>query len=146
MKTLFSVVLVCATVVLYGQDPIDNWDVFARVNFVEKLITELNEYYLVPQFDARIKEYEGKDFIIAGHYVPFDLVNEDAIVLSKYPYAQCFFCGGAGPESVVEVVFISGIPTIKFDQFITIKGKLRLNAVDVNHLNFILEDAKLIKD
>jgi hypothetical protein len=67
-------------------------------------------------------------------------------VISKYPYAQCFFRGGAGPESIAEIVFAFKRPRLKVDEIIWVKGKLKINATEVNHLNFILADAESIND
>ena len=122
----------------------DGWTLFAKVKFVSKFFNEYKEYFLVPSFDSKIKSYEGMELTLRGHYMPMDLENNKAIILSKYPYAQCFFCGGAGPESVAEIVFPSKHPKLKADQIITVVGKLQLNNTDVNHLNFILKDASLI--
>ena len=122
----------------------DGWILFAKVKFVSKFFNEYKEYFQVPSFDSKIKSYEGMELTLRGHYMPMDLENNKAIILSKYPYAQCFFCGGAGPESVAEIVFPSKRPKLKADQIITVVGKLQLNNTDVNHLNFILKDASLI--
>jgi hypothetical protein len=122
----------------------EGWDTLARVPFHSKFFKEHNEYFLVPTFDAAIRSREGKEIILKGHYMPFDL-PEKSVILSKYPYAACFFCGGAGPESVAEVVFLNKPPRFRADQIITVKGKLKLNDKDVSHLNFILMDAELIK-
>jgi hypothetical protein len=117
----------------------EGWDIFARVKFTEQTIQ--NEYYLVPFLDTRIKSFEGKVISLKGYYLPMDLADDRTIILSKNPYSMCFFCGGAGPESVAEIIFSSKRPKLKPDQVITITGKLKLNARDIEHMNFILEDA-----
>lgn len=122
----------------------DGWDTLARVPFHSKFFKEHNEYFLVPTFQTAIRAREGKEIVLKGHYMPFDLPDK-SIILSKYPYAACFFCGGAGPESVAEVVFAVKPPRFKADQIITVKGKLKLNDSDVSHLNFIVTDAELVK-
>ncbi|MCU0420237.1 MAG: DUF3299 domain-containing protein [Cyclobacteriaceae bacterium] len=122
----------------------EGWDTLARVPFHSKFFKEHNEYFLVPTFHSGIRAREGKEITLKGHFMPFDLPDK-SIILSKYPYAACFFCGGAGPESVAEVVFASKPPRFKADQIITVKGKLKLNDNDVSHLNFILTEAELIK-
>lgn len=122
----------------------DGWDTLARVPFHSKFFKEHNEYFLVPTFQTAIRAREGKEIVLKGHYMPFDLPDK-SIILSKYPYAACFFCGGAGPESVAEVVFAAKPPRFKADQIITVKGKLKLNDSDVSHLNFIVTDAELVK-
>lgn len=125
--------------------PADGWNVFAEVKFNVKFFKEWNESFLVPHFDNQIKALEGKEITLRGHNMPMDLEDSNTIIISKYPYAQCFFCGGAGPESVAEIVLLSKRPKLKADQIVTVTGRLQLNATDVNHLNFILNDASLIK-
>lgn len=122
----------------------DGWLLFAKVKFNSVFFKEYKENFLVPVFDRTIKSYEGKEITLRGHYLPMDLENDRVILLSKYPYAQCFFCGGAGPESVAEIVFSTKYPKLKTDQIITVVGKLKLNDKDVNHLNFILNEASIL--
>lgn len=122
----------------------DTWELFAKVKFTSKFYKEFNEYFLTPKFDDNIKKLEGKEVILKGHYLPFDLANKQLIVISKFPFAQCFFCGGAGPESVAEVHFKEKPRKFKADEIITVKGRLKLNDNDVSHVNFILEDAELV--
>ncbi len=124
----------------------EGWQLFERVRFVEKYFKELNDYYLAPSFDSSIKAHEGKEITLKGHYIPVDMDEPDEIILSKSPYSMCFFCGGAGPETVAEVYFSSKRPKFKSDQMITVKGKLELNSTDVNHMNFILRNATVISE
>jgi len=137
-------ILVCVLFFLPTYNAVDGWTLFAKVAFKSKFIKEYNEKFLVPSFDSIIKAREGSEIILKGYYMPFDLPNK-SIILSKNPYASCFFCGGAGPESVAQIYFSSKPPKFKTDQRIEVKGKLRLNDVDVNQLNFILEEAEIIK-
>ncbi len=122
----------------------DGWAILAKVKFIQKFFAEYNEYYLSPFFDSGIRAREGKEFILRGHYLPLDLSDRKTIILSKVPYSMCFFCGGAGPESVVEIVFTEKAPRFKSDQVITVKGILKLNETDINHMNFILTNASLV--
>jgi hypothetical protein len=123
----------------------DGWDLFARVKFTAKFYKELNEYFLAPFFDTKIKFYEGKEITLEGYYLPYDMDDKNSVVISKNPYSSCFFCGGAGPESVAEIIFTLKPPRFKPDQIITVKGILKLNGSDVNHMNFILKEATLDK-
>ncbi len=126
-----------------GQSP-DGWTEFARVKFTSKFFKELNEYFLVPFLDSRIKALEGKEITLEGHYMPMDMEDNRVIIISKYPYSQCFFCGGAGPESVAEIIFSTKAPRFKADQIVAVTGTLKLNDRDINHMNFILENAKSV--
>lgn len=127
--------------------PVTNgWLLFERVKFTSRYYEELKDYFLAPFFDSKIRQYENQEIMLKGHYMPLDLEEKNVIVLSKYPYAACFFCGGAGPESVAEIRFKEKPPRFKTDQIIQLSGKLKLNDKDVNHLNFILTDAVLISE
>jgi len=139
----FIVVFFLISLLNAPAKPPDSWEIFARVKFSSKLFKELNEYFLVPVFDSKIKAYEGHEITLRGHYMPMELDDNKVIILSKFPYSQCFFCGGAGPESVAEIYFSSKRPRLKTDQVITVTGTLKLNALDINHMNFILENARI---
>ena len=58
-------------------------------------------------------------------------------ILSKGPMSSCFFCGVGGPETAIELEFISK-PTFKTDDIITVTGVLKLNSENVEHFNYIL--------
>lgn len=125
--------------------PVTNaWLLFEKVKYTEKFYKEVNEYYLTPFFDSKIRQYENHEIILKGHFIPFDLEEKNVIILSKYPYSACFFCGGAGPESVAEIRFKKKPPKFKGDQIIQVSGKLKLNDKDINHMNFILTDASIV--
>ncbi|MBT1704627.1 hypothetical protein [Chryseosolibacter indicus] len=140
MNILFAIMLAIGVT---KQPPSNGWDIFAKVKFTPQLVKDVNEYFLIPFFDSRIRFYEGKELTLEGYYIPMDLEGRYTIVLSKSPYAQCFFCGGAGPESISEIIFASKPPKFKADQIIKVSGTLKLNDKDINHLNFILENATL---
>lgn len=123
----------------------DGWSVFAQVKFIPKYYAKYKEHFLFPEFDARIRLMEGREITLQGYYLPYELADKSAVIISRYPYSACFFCGGAGPESVAEVVFNGKPPKFKADQIITVRGTLKLNDTDVDHLNFILLNATLVQ-
>jgi len=143
MKRCILILIFLCGGITHAHSP-DGWMLFGKVKFNPRFFKEYNEYFVVPTFDSKIKSFEGTEITLRGHYLPMDLENNRVILLSKYPYSQCFFCGGAGPESVAEIVFPSKHPKLKADQIITVVGKLQLNDIDVTHMNFILKDASLI--
>lgn len=124
---------------------VSGWEVFEDTKFKWKYAEELGAEVEVPLFSKSVKELEGKEITLTGHYLPLELEGE-RIIISKLPYASCFFCGGGvGQESVAEVVFNNIQRPFRLDELITIKGKLKLNSNDYDHLVFILEDAKVIQ-
>jgi hypothetical protein len=101
---------------------------------------DVDMYYWRPTFGAGVKALEGREVFITGYVIPVDL-DENFYVISRYPYANCFFCGGGGPESVVDLRFASKNRVYKTDERLTFKGKLKLNADDIYQLNYILDTA-----
>jgi hypothetical protein len=120
------------------------WDTFAKTKFEPKYYEKLGEYLFYPTFPADLKALEGKEITMEGFYVPFAPEDGDYIIISKYPMSQCFFCGGGGPESIAEVNFARGQSKFQVDDLITVKGKLKLNADNIDHVNFILVEAVLV--
>ena len=117
------------------------WQVLSDVEFKDVYLEELDAYYWMPKFGPQVIAAEGKDFFITGYMIPVD-VDEDFYVLSRYPFANCFFCGGAGPESVIDLRFPGKSErAYQTDERLTFRGKLRLNADDVYQMNYILDGA-----
>lgn len=141
----FALVLVSFTCGWGQSNRPDGWTLFAKTAFEAKYNAASKEYFLYPKFPAELKSFEGKEIELEGHYLPIDIDGDRYIILSKYPFAQCFFCGGAGPESIAEVYFKARPGKFDPDQYIRVRGKLRLNDSDVEHGNFILEEATLVK-
>jgi len=119
------------------------WKVLADVSWERKYNKEYDEHINYPKFGAKVQPFEGKEVVIKGYLLPVE-VEGDYIVISAFPYQSCFFCGGAGVESVMEV-YLKKKKTVKAMQ-IKIKGKLKLNVNDVNHLVYLLKDAEIIEE
>ena len=141
--TIVFFTLVCATV--FAQTKTDSWAEFAKTKFEPKYNEKLGEYLYYPSFPESLKALEGKEITLEGYYVPFAPEEGNYIILSKYPMSQCFFCGGGGPESISEVTFKNGTTKFQVDDLITVRGKLKLNVSDIDHVNFIILDAVIVK-
>ena len=122
------------------------WNIFAKTKFEPRYNEKIGEYLFYPTFTDDVKKLEGKEITLEGFYVPFAPEGDDYIIVSKYPMSQCFFCGGGGPESVAEVNFVKDPGQFQVDDLITVRGKLKLNVNDLDHINFILTDAVLMTD
>ena len=117
------------------------WRMLEDVEFKDVYVEELDAYYWKPTFGDIVNGLEGKEVHITGYMIPVDL-DEDFYVLSRYPFANCFFCGGAGPESVMDRRFVGKSPRVyQTDERLTFAGKFRLNADDVYQMNYILDGA-----
>ena len=128
---------------IFSQNII-TWELLKNVEFDEIWSEEFQAYYMVPKFSESVKEMDGKEVQIRGFIIPVDIV-QDYYVLSANPYSSCFFCGQAGPESVMEIQMIKKYEGLRMDQVITYRGTLKLNVDDIYQLNYILEDAEIIE-
>lgn len=144
MKSLFIIVAFLFISAAAQAQP-EGWALFAKTKFDAKYNEKAGEYFLMPAFSEELKALVGKDISLEGYYLPIDVEGGAYVILSKYPYSQCFFCGGAGPESIAEVFFKTKQEKFEADQFIRIKGKLKLNEGDIDHGNFIVEGAELVE-
>jgi hypothetical protein len=143
-KIIVLIVLVVSVTTSFAQARWDAWNEFAKTKFEPKYYEKIGEYLFYPNFPEALKAMEGKEVTIEGFYVPFAPEDGNYIILSKFPQSQCFFCGGGGPESVVEVYFAKDNPKFQVDDLIKVKGKLSLNSEDYEHMPFILKETALI--
>ena len=98
-----------------------------------------------PVFSKEVLELEGKVIKIKGYIIPVEgYKSHKEFVFSAFPYNMCFFCGGAGPETVMEVV--ASEPVKYSAEAVTLEGKLETNSDDINRLIYTLTDAVLIKE
>jgi len=144
MNRVLIILLVLCAFTGFGQPKqFESWTEFAKTKFEPKYYEKIEEYLFYPTFTPELKALVGKEITIEGYYVPFAPEGGDYIIISQYPMSQCFFCGGGGPESIAEVNFKKDPGKFDVDDFITVRGKLKLNTDDFDHVNFILTDAVL---
>jgi len=145
MKYLVTLFLLASTLQLTAQETTNTWKSLAKITY-KKEYDELMGFKVdVPVFSEEIKEMAGKEINIKGYIIPVEgYKSHKEFIFSAYPYNMCFFCGGAGPETVMEV---SAVEPVKYTaEQIEIQGKLELNDTDVNRLMYILTDVKLVKE
>lgn len=118
------------------------WEMLRDVTFKKKWYPEESIYMLYPTFGPSVSKLDGKEITIKGYLVPVD-VESNQFVLSAFPYSQCFFCGGGGPESVMALKLKKPGRRFKTDEVQTFKGTLKLNASDIYELNYILQNAEV---
>lgn len=141
---LFALIIMSASAQV-DTPPKNTWKTLSKITF-KKVYDELMGFKVdMPVFSDQIKELEGVEITIKGYIVPTEgYKSHTEFILSAFPYNMCFFCGGAGPETVMEVESLDGV---KFTADpITMRGILRLNDSDINKLMFKLENAKLVSE
>ncbi|QDH81332.1 DUF3299 domain-containing protein [Echinicola soli] len=143
LRTSLLILFCIISLAGYSQTRI-TWKTLEDVTFTDKYSEQVDAYYYFPKFGASVLELADKEVIIRGHLLEID-AEEDVYILSANPFSACFFCGAAGPESIIELKVPKDHPQFKMDEVLTFKGKLKLNATDIYQCNYILEDATVYK-
>ncbi len=118
-----------------------DWKMLSEVKFEDKYSEELAGWYLYPVFSEKVKMLANKKVVIKGYIIPVD-VEGGEYALSAYPFSSCFFCGGAGPESVMTLKFAEKPKRYKTDDVVTFMGTLQLNDSDIDSFCYILKSAE----
>ncbi|WP_417588401.1 DUF3299 domain-containing protein [Owenweeksia hongkongensis] len=121
-----------------------DWKFLSKVDFVDKYFEEYEAWYLFPEFSEPIKKLDGKKVKIKGYVIPLD-VEDNLYALSAYPFSSCFFCGGAGPESVMSLKFKGKPRHFDTDDVATFEGTLHLNTTDLDTFNYVLQNAQEVE-
>lgn len=119
------------------------WHALSKITF-KKVYDEFQGFKVdVPVFSEGVRKYDGQEIVIRGYIVPSQgYEGQTEFFLSAYPYNMCFFCGGAGPETIMEVYTKEEIDYTA--EAVIVKGVLRLNDSDINRLIYALEDVELV--
>lgn len=148
MNIRFTLLLSCLLSILFISSSVqaqDNtWKTLSKVTFTKKYDDLLGFKVDVPVFAADVKKLDGKEITLRGYIIPVEgYRSHTEFIFSAFPYNMCFFCGGAGPETVMEVK--SAQPVKYTTEPITLRGILHLNDTDVNRLMYGLEKAQLVQ-
>lgn len=138
----FSLITVGLLFCSFIQDEETLWDTLAKIEWKKYYEEELGFDVSEPIFSVDVLKLSGEEIEITGYIMPID-TEENYMVISRFPYANCFFCGGAGPETVMEV-YMSRDKKY-YNKKVTLKGKLALNQHDFYRLVYRLEKAKVVR-
>ena len=121
------------------------WEDLTDVYFTEEYNEMIGTYQFIPDFGPSVEALNGETIIITGYAIPIDVAS-NSYALSANPYATCFFCGIGGAETVMDLRLEDEDERFKTDDIITVKGRFRLNAQNMMELNYVLEEAEVLKD
>ena len=121
------------------------WHVLAEVRFETKMDATGTYEIEVPVFNDHLKSFQNRRVKLKGYIIPLsELGGQSKFMFSSLPFSMCYFCGSAGPETIVE---IESTVKIKFTtRPVEIEGTLILNATDPDHHMYILKSANLIDE
>ena len=137
LSILIAFITIASAASTYAQTE-SVWKTLAKITY-RKEYDELMGFKIdKPVFSDAIKNMEGKTITVKGYIIPVEgYKSHKEFIFSAFPYSMCFFFGGAGPETVMEV---SAKEAIKYTtEQITLTGTLRLNSDDINRLMFKID-------
>ena len=139
---MLQINMLLLSIVLLGPAQESGWDLLSTVEIVTGYDDFMGAEIEKPKFSSELKAKEGSKVTLEGFIIPLQQdTKQDYFVLSRFPYQSCFFCGAAGPETVVEVYSDRGFSFT--DERVKVEGTLRLNADNPIHLFYIIEDAEV---
>jgi hypothetical protein len=118
------------------------WERLSQLELKEAYDENSGTFYDKPIFGPSLKALEGKEISITGYVIPMD-VELNYYVVSAFPFSSCFFCGGAGPETVIDLQLSDKELSFKNDERATFCGELRLNTGTFFELPYILKNARV---
>lgn len=142
MKYFFVLLFLSVAIVsIDGQTTID-WGTLSDVKFEVKYDEKIGISYEEATFGPGVIPLEGAEVAIIGYMIPLDGFGV-AYALSRNPNASCFFCGGAGPETVIELKLLpSAMKRYRLDDRILFKGRLELNRSNADNFTYVLKNAE----
>ena len=124
---------------------INVWKILAMITMTKKFDEEMGIDIDVPTFSKAVKKLNGSEITIKGYILPLKASKDQKyFILSAYPYNMCYFCGGAGPESVMEVYATKSVAATK--KIVELKGTLIVNYnPGLGQVLYTLKDAQIVK-
>lgn len=143
MKNILLIIGLLFTTSLTAQS--DIWQTLSKITYKKEYSEIMGFKVDVPVFAEEVQNLDGEEITIKGYIIPIEgYRSTKEFVFSAFPYSMCFFCGGAGPETVMEVVASEEIEFT--DDPVYLKGKLELNDSDINRLIYSLSEAVLVEN
>ncbi|MEO1711943.1 MAG: DUF3299 domain-containing protein [Bacteroidota bacterium] len=98
------------------------------------------------RFRPLVEALDGKEVEVKGYIIPLSGKKAQShFMFSAYPYNMCFFCGQAGPESVMEVIMESNAKVEYSDDPIVLKGIFHFRPTAGEDIMYHLEHALKVK-
>ncbi len=118
------------------------WKLLAQIKYIKKPSKDFPEGVMFPVINPTLKAKNKKTIVMSGFIIPID---NKTYALSKNVFASCFFCGQAGPETIMGIKFKNPGMKLKTDQYVTLQGTFRYNDNDVDDWIYHIENAEIVK-
>ena len=146
MRFLLLFVFALSSMTVCAQKLV-SWNSFAQVTFHREYSETFGFEVNVkpPEFSKELMALNGKQITVKGYVIPVD-IELGMYMVSANPFANCFFCGNAGPETVVELFPNGKFPRFSTDQVVTFKGILQINTQgEMNAVPYQLFQAEMVR-
>ena len=118
------------------------WKLLGQIKYMKKASPDYPEGVMFPVINPTLKAKNKKPIVMSGFIIPIDNKN---YALSKNVFASCFFCGQAGPETIMGIKFKNPGMKLKTDQYVTLSGTFRYNDSDANDWIYHIDNAVITK-
>ncbi|NMM50522.1 hypothetical protein [Marinigracilibium pacificum] len=142
-KTIYCLFILCFSVCLFGQNKLNYWNVLSAVTFQTGYSNGSDIPFDIPVFSEKLNAIDGKEIELEGYILPVEVGKSGHYILSKLPFNVCYYCGGAGPETIVEIISEKELEPLETK--VKISGTLKLNDHDMNYHMYILNNSKLVE-
>lgn len=144
MKNLISLLFFCTISIHTHAQSALNWSILSDVTFIDYFDRNVNKWTVKASFSEEIKTLHQQEVEITGYVIPID-IRSSQYALSAFALSSCFFCGGAGPETVMGLKFKETPPRLSTDQVIKIRGILYLHQIPGMGFHYELKDVVLLE-
>ncbi|MEM9917918.1 MAG: hypothetical protein AAF990_07470 [Bacteroidota bacterium] len=147
---MFLAFLLCASTASFAQSSkVNAWRTLGMMKYEKEFTSKGGASTTAVagngKFIGMIEKLEGEVITLKGYVIPLSGKKAQShFMFSAFPYRSCFFCGKAGPESVVEV-FTKDNQKIPFsEKSMTIKGRFEFTSRNTDGVMFSLKEAELV--
>lgn len=140
-KLMLGLLMIAVSTPLFAQPTKLTWRKLATITFDEYFDEARDVWSLEALYPDDIQALNGQEIYITGYVLPLD-PKGNLYALSAFPFSSCFFCGGAGPESVMGLEFKESPGHIPTDAVRTFKGRIVLKSKPGEDFYFTLVDVE----
>lgn len=102
IKSTLFILFISISSIAFSQQKI-TWKNVVDIYAKEFRLTEKNPTSKINTKTMSLEDIANKKVSIRGYFLDLD-PNGEWYILSKNPFATCFFCGKAGPETVLQLL------------------------------------------
>jgi hypothetical protein len=119
------------------------WQNVVEIYAKEFRLTEKNPTSTINKTTMSLEDIVNKKVKIVGYFLDLD-PDGKWFILSKNPFATCFFCGKAGPETILELLgFKNPKKKFKSDDMVEVTGEFNTIYDLEDKVSFVLENVSI---